>query len=62
MTNKEFEKAIKKSITFEKEDVEKRFINTAYTLRRYDIPDNDIIEILKDLYNKARNDVARDFH
>lgn len=62
MTNKEFEKAIRKNILFEKDDVERQFINTAYILRRYDIPDNEIIEILENLYNKARNDVVRDFH
>lgn len=62
MTNKEFEKAIKKTITFEKEDVELYFINVAYTLRRYDIPDKEIIEMLANLYSKARNDVIRSFH
>lgn len=59
MINKEFEKAIRNTITFEKEDVEMYYIKAAYIMRRYDIPDNEIIEILQRLYHKARNDVAR---
>lgn len=62
MTNKEFEREIKKNISFEKQDTELYYINVAYTLRRYDIPDDQIIDLLKGLHTKARNDVSQSFH
>lgn len=58
----EFENEIKRSIDFKTEATELNFISIAYDLRRYDIPDKEIIATLKELYNKAKNDVANEFY
>ncbi|MFW6016733.1 MAG: hypothetical protein ACOCRK_09875 [bacterium] len=59
MRTDKFEKEIKDAILFERESIEKYYIKTAHLLRKYDIPDQDIITILWSLYTKARNDVKR---
>ncbi|MFW6046319.1 MAG: hypothetical protein ACOCP4_00750 [Candidatus Woesearchaeota archaeon] len=62
MRNDIFEDSIKKRITFERDDVTQAFINAAYFLRKYEIPDEKIIDILTTLYYKARNDVERNLN
>jgi len=57
MRTDKFEKEIKSVILFEKEDTELYYIKMGHVMRRYDIPDQDIIEYLKNLYIKSRNDV-----
>ena len=56
MRTDKFEKEIRNNCLFEKESVDARYIHYAHELRRYDVPDEQIIQMLTDLYNKSRND------
>ena len=57
MRTDQFEKLLKEHCMFEKESVEAAYIKYAHEMRRFDMPDKQIIQMLTELYQKARNDV-----